>query len=130
MRLPCLPGEGAEAYGAYVPLSANVSREPLAAIVRLSGEIDIGTTASLRHVVQELLETDAESVVLDLSDVRFMDSSGVGVLVAAHRRAKARGVALTLRHPSTIVANVLKLTGVDQLIPIERAVSGASALTA
>jgi anti-sigma B factor antagonist len=111
-----------------VPLSLGVSREPLAAIVRLSGEIDISTISSVRLVVQELLETDIESIVLDLSDVRFMDSSGIGILVAAHRRAQARGTALTLRHPTPIVAKVLALTHVDQLVTVERAVSGDAAL--
>jgi anti-sigma B factor antagonist len=105
-----------------------VSREPLAGIVRLSGEIDISTSPSLRHVVQELLETDIEAIVLDLSDVQFMDSTGVGVLVAGHRRAAALGVVLSLRHPTPIVGKVLALTGVDQLVPVERAVSDDAAL--
>lgn len=101
-----------------MPLSLTVSDRAATTVVELSGEIDISTTARLRRALQDLLVPGAVSVVVDMSQVHFMDSSGIGVLVAAHRRAQQHDVAFTLAHPTPIVAKVLSLTGVDQLVSV------------
>jgi anti-anti-sigma factor len=118
----------AEAYGAGVPLSLDVSARDSTTVVALSGEIDISTIARLRRTLQDLVDDAPVALAVDMSGVGFMDSSGVAVLVATHRRASQRGVAFTLVRPTTIVAKVLALTGVDQLIPVEPAPAGTAAL--
>ncbi|MFJ8821436.1 STAS domain-containing protein [Streptomyces sp. NPDC102467] len=55
------------------------------AVVRVSGEMDLVTSPALRQQVHEAVADGRRSVVLDLSDVLFCDSSGVGVLIAARR---------------------------------------------
>jgi anti-sigma B factor antagonist len=55
------------------------------AVVRVSGEMDLVTSPALRQQVHEAVADGRRSLVLDLSDVLFCDSSGVGVLIAARR---------------------------------------------
>ena len=60
------------------------------------------------------------SISLDLSGITF-DSTGIGVLASAHRRAKAQACRFILRSPQPNVLRVLKLTGRDQLLNIASA---------
>ncbi|MEB3964246.1 STAS domain-containing protein [Streptomyces kunmingensis] len=55
------------------------------AVVRVSGEMDLVTSPALRQQVHEAVADGRRSLVLDLSDVLFCDSSGVGVLIASRR---------------------------------------------
>jgi anti-anti-sigma factor len=55
------------------------------AVVRVSGEMDLATSPALRQQVHDAVADGRHSLVLDLSQVLFCDSSGVGVLIAARR---------------------------------------------
>ncbi len=76
----------------------------------VSGEIDISTSPQLEKALRRALETRPQQVVLDLSAVRFIDSSGVAVLV----RAAAR-VEVVLRDPSPQVHRIIELTGLTSV---------------
>ena len=73
----------------------------------LAGEIDSYTAPDLA----ERLEADPTLVVLDLTDVTFIDSSGLRVLVEGHRRRVEAGSSLTLRSPSAAVQRLLEISG-------------------
>ncbi|BFU47216.1 STAS domain-containing protein [Krasilnikovia sp. MM14-A1004] len=80
-------------------------------IVSPEGDIDIRTSAAVREVLREVVASrDGGRIVVDLSDVTFLDSSGIGVFVAAKRAADARGVELRLRNPGPVVRMVLEVT--------------------
>jgi len=87
-----------------------------AAILRISGEIDISTAPQLRERLQEL---DSRSVVVDLSAMTFIDSTGLGVLVGAFKRLREGGGDLVLRAPTRSTRKVLELTGLSQVVTIE-----------
>ena len=80
--------------------------------VTLSGEIDLGSAPAVWDALQPALE-DAKRVVVDLSDVRFIDSTGLSVLVRAHRRLSHNGGILVVRSPSEMAGRVLRVTGLD-----------------
>lgn len=63
------------------------------------------------------------SLVLDLSDLSFMDSSGIGALVGLHRRAQAEGWSLVLAAPGPQVAGLLAMTGLDDRMTIVERIS-------
>jgi anti-anti-sigma factor len=86
------------------------------AIVRLRGDIDVGIAARLSKYLGDL--TLARDVVVDLRGVRFIDSSGMGVLVRARNTAMANGRGITLRNPGANVAKTLALGGLDKLFGI------------
>ena len=78
----------------------------------LAGEFDMGEVAYFRKAVQEPDES-WEQVVLELSDVAFMDSSGLQELLHFQQRVAEMGRELVLSHPSVAVLRLLELTGVD-----------------
>jgi anti-anti-sigma factor len=85
-------------------------------VVTLVGEVDLDGSARLRDTLLSCPES-APGTVVDLSDVTFMDSSGINALIAAHRAAQAGGTRLRLAAPQEAVLRVLQLVGVDTLIP-------------
>lgn len=93
-------------------LTISVAPEGDAAVVRLVGELDMAEAPAL---TEAFAAVDAPSIVVDLSGLTFLDSSGLRVLVLAHRADRP----LTLRSPSVAVARALTVSGVDQLLRID-----------
>ncbi|MEU9047007.1 MULTISPECIES: STAS domain-containing protein [unclassified Kitasatospora] len=90
--------------------------EPI--VVRANGEIDLDTAPSLRRALAAALESHRE-VVLDLSEVTFMDCAGLGALVHARNEADRRGARLALRGAGRRVVRLLKLTGLHRRLAVE-----------
>ncbi len=93
-----------------------VERSGETATLVISGEVDLASAPGLREQFQLL---DARNVVVDLSGVTFIDSTGLGVLVAALKRTREAGGQMTLRAPSRSTRKVLDITGLSQLVAIE-----------
>lgn len=82
-------------------------------VARVSGTLDFLSAARLRELLRDLIRAPAARVVLELSALDHIDSSGVGTLVAMQREvATARG-ALVLAAPSTRVRGVLEISRLD-----------------
>lgn len=88
-------------------------REPGAAVIRLRGELDLAGAPRLAEAVREQAR-DGEPVVLDMSEVTFIDSTGVRTLLDA---ARAVDVPLALLAPSHRVVRVLELTRLRDRLP-------------
>ncbi|WP_307853752.1 STAS domain-containing protein [Streptomyces tagetis] len=84
-------------------------------LVTLAGEVDLDGCRQLRDVLLSSVGS-APGTVVDLGEVAFLDSSGINVLISAHRAATERGVWLRLAAPRKPVRRVLALVGVDALI--------------
>jgi anti-sigma B factor antagonist len=82
-----------------------------------AGELDLATANALRDELERVESTDAESIVLDLSGLTFMDSTGVRLLLTAHARSRADSHRLTLVRGCASVQRVLQLTGVETVLP-------------
>jgi anti-sigma B factor antagonist len=89
------------------------------AVVVISGEVDVYTAPQLRDCLRRIDADDADRVVLDLSAMTFIDSTGLGVIVGAVKRLRENGGTLTLRAPSKSTRKVLDITGLAQIIDIE-----------
>lgn len=98
-------------------LSMRSEREGDVHTLRLSGELDLATAAEVQRELEHVEATDAESIVLDLSELTFMDSTGVRLLVTAHARARADSNRLTLLRGGRAVQRILQLSGVEALLP-------------
>jgi anti-sigma B factor antagonist len=83
--------------------------------VRLAGECDLAVSAQLDEALIAAVRR-APLVVVDLSALVFLDSSGVHALVTAHHAARDRGGRLLAVHAAGAVATVLELTGVGPLL--------------
>jgi stage II sporulation protein AA (anti-sigma F factor antagonist) len=86
-------------------------------VVALAGDIDHTTADILR---QSLTAPDgsAPHTVADFRDVTFMDSSGINVLVAANNTARSRGGWLRLAHSPAPVLDLLRIVGLDTILPL------------
>ena len=76
-----------------------------------SGELDVATSPKLEAELLRVEETDARSIVLDLSELDFIGSTGVRVIVAADARSRADANRLVLLRPSEAVCRVFVLCG-------------------
>ncbi len=82
------------------------------ATVALSGDVDMVVADSLLSALNEAVDHDSTTrVVVDMGRVQFWDSSGVGALVAAYRRANERDIPLEIGNMSEQVRQILHLTG-------------------
>jgi anti-anti-sigma factor len=81
----------------------------------LHGEFDIASADDAGRALQELLRRDLDAVVIDLSGLAFIDSTGVKFLVDGRDTARARGVRLTLVQGGDPVRRVLMVSGVTAL---------------
>jgi anti-anti-sigma factor len=96
-------------------------------VVRVEGPIDIASAIELRDLLGAQLAGPASRVLLDLSGVTLIDSSGVGVLVTAHRTADTIGARLALAGASATVGRVFELTRTNKLLRIYPSVGEALA---
>lgn len=82
-------------------------------VVAVAGEVDVSNADQLRAALDERLGADAPEISVDLSEVPYIDSTGIGVLVGAAHRCAERGVGFEVVEPQRNVARVLGLLGVS-----------------
>ena len=80
--------------------------------------MDIYTAGKLRDEVNQTVENSRYRLAVDLADMEFMDSSGLGVLIAALKRLKEHDGELVLVSPRDQMRRILKLTGLDKILTI------------
>lgn len=89
------------------------------AVVTVSGEVDVSTSASLRDGLLRVITDEIDrGLVVNLSDVRFIDSTGLGVLVGVWHRARACQRCLALAAPSRQARAILETTGLTRVLPV------------
>jgi len=96
------------------------------AVLEVQGEVDLYTSSQLREAIVRLTEEEENRIVVDLYNVSFMDSSGLGVLVAGLKRARERGGELALVFGEGSVQKVFGITGLDKIFPTYRSVGEAT----
>jgi anti-anti-sigma factor len=86
--------------------------------VKARGEIDLANRDLLDIQIAELWDSGWETVILDLSEVTFIDSSGLQVLMGHHHRAAQAGSRFAVVDGSPMVSRVLALTGLDRVLKL------------
>lgn len=94
-------------------------------VVSVGGEIDVYTAPQLREKVVELVAAGDVNLVLDLSGVEFLDSTGLGVLVGALNRVRAQDGSLALVLTQERILKVFEITGLRKVFPIHATVAEA-----
>jgi anti-sigma B factor antagonist len=88
-------------------------------VVRVTGEIDIQSSPILDEHLQKAQGEGASSIVVDLSEVTFLDSTGLSVLVTALQRGQDAGGGVRLTSPRPNVRRVLEVTGLAEVFHVE-----------
>ncbi|WP_300611997.1 STAS domain-containing protein [Trebonia sp.] len=96
-------------------------------LVELAGEADVTNCDALREVLEAEVARQPRTLIIDLSGLRFMDSSALHVILRANRAMGRQGGVLALASPREPVAKMLRLTAADQLVPVYPTVSAATA---
>lgn len=86
------------------------------ALVIAVGDIDMGTADELASVLAGALAAGHKRVLLDFSQVAFIDSSGLAVLVRAHRQAETTQARFAIVHPTPHTRKLIEVLGLDQLL--------------
>ena len=87
-------------------------------VVSVTGELDLAEAPVLRKTLEGVLHGDTSLVVIDANDLTFIDSTGIGVLVAAHNHLGATNGLLVIANLDESVGRPLRLTEVDTAIPV------------
>jgi anti-anti-sigma factor len=98
-------------------LSISSQRDGDAHVIGLSGELDLATAANVEQELRRVEATDASSIVVDLSGLTFMDSTGVRLVWQAQARSRADANRLTLLRGPRTVQRVFAITGIADMLP-------------
>jgi anti-sigma B factor antagonist len=101
------------------PLELTVAQTDAVASVKVRGEVDIHTCGELEKTLTELADRGVRTITLDLSQVAFIDSSGLRALVVGHKALQDQGGSLVITNPSAATARLLEVTGLDGLFEVE-----------
>ena len=94
-----------------------IQRDGDTVTVSPEGDVGLETVPVLREVMRNVVDSqDAGRIDVDLSSVTFLDSSAIGVLVAARRAAAAKGAELTLSQPGPMIRMVLQIANLDGVL--------------
>lgn len=99
-------------------LDVTITQAGTAAVVRLSGDLDVATAPGLWEQLLGLSGQGVRAVTLDLAELDFIDSSGLSVLVAASKHLRERDGDLMLLSPKPSTRKVLEITGLTDVFAI------------
>lgn len=98
-------------------------------VLEVGGEIDVYTAPALRDRLGQLADSGVRHIVVDLSAVEFLDSTGLGVLVGALKRAGATGGVLRLVCAQERILKIFRITGLEDVFGIVGTIEDAMAVT-
>lgn len=88
-------------------------------VVTADGEIDIETMGPLRQRLLDAMDSAHTCVLLDLSEVTFIDSTGLGLLAGMHKRLRDRGQRFVVVTEQPRVLSTLRITGLNKVLYVE-----------
>jgi anti-anti-sigma factor len=109
-------------HGVNAPAVLGVERIDGVTVVRLGGELDLHNAEQVRAAVPEASGDGSARVVVDLSQVEFIDSTALGVLIEARARL---GRGLVVAGPQLATRRTLQVSGVDRHLPVHGSVAEA-----
>ena len=97
-------------------VTTSISHQGNVAVLSVAGEIDLATAPALEDALAEVLAGDPPALVVDLSEVLFLSSTGLRLLVATHEKVRGSAqFAVVADGPAT--SRPIQLTGLDELFP-------------
>jgi anti-sigma B factor antagonist len=96
----------------------NIKGMEQATLVSLKGEVDIYSIGKFRESIEERIKTQAPEIILDCTELSYMDSTGMGALIELRNKAKEMGQKLIMMNPRPNIKKLLNITGVDKIIEI------------
>ena len=95
-------------------------------VIEVGGEIDVYTAPRLREAIVAAIEADHTRLIIDVEKVEFLDSTGLGVLVGAHKRLRAAGGTFGLVCAKEPLLKIFRITALNQVFPLYDTVEAAT----
>ena len=92
--------------------------EPGVPVLLVNGEIDVASAPEFHASLSDLIGQEPEVLIVDLSEVTFIDSTGLGVLVGAEKQMRDAGQALRLVVTQPQITRLLELTGLNEVFTV------------
>ena len=89
-------------------------------VVAAEGEVDLATVDSFRAAASEAVKSKPQAVIFDLRKVTFIDSSGLGILVATRKKLNNEPTSVVVVTDQPAVLQSLQITGLDRVLRVER----------
>jgi anti-sigma B factor antagonist len=99
-------------------LVTSLARTGETATVALRGEVDVLTVDQVRSALSDALATRPREIVVDLTDLEFIDSTGLGALIFGFQRARDAAIRFRLSHASGPVKQILVLSGLLEVVEL------------
>ena len=99
-------------------MSYKVTEEGNISTVHLDGEIDMDVTEKAKEIIFPVIDSGKE-VHLNLSQVQYMDSSGISVLIESHQRALEKSTKVIIKDVSQSVLKVIMMAKLEQILNLE-----------
>ncbi len=96
-------------------------------VVAAEGELDLNNAPQLRRTLNAAVDAGAANLVMDLTEVQFIDSTTLGVLIGAYNRLRPTGGRLAVACPQEKLLNVFRVTGLDRVFLVRDTVEEAAA---
>jgi anti-sigma B factor antagonist len=112
-----------------VDLSLSTRAEGEHTVVVVGGEIDVYTAPKLREQLIDLVSAGSYHIIVDMENVEFLDSTGLGVLVGGLKRVRAHDGSLRLVCTQERILKIFRITGLTKVFPIHGSVDEAVAAT-
>lgn len=84
-------------------------------VVKVTGEIDVYTAPEFKSAVNKAIDAGALNLIIDLTNVSYMDSSGFGILLGATKRVRPKGGTINLLGCSEAITRMLSITRLDTI---------------
>ena len=100
-------------------MKVDIQTEDRAAVAKLSGELDHHNAGEVRTKLDKYIITaQPRLLIIDFSDISFMDSSGIGLIMGRSKIMKQCGGRLEVRGPQPYIRRVMKLSGIERIVKI------------
>lgn len=103
----------------------SITKEKTALIVTVSGELDHHKASKLRTEIDKSFTSDVKSIIFDFSELDFMDSSGIGMIMGRYKKVRAVGGVLIIAAAKPQVKRILKISGLMNIVRLEATLAHA-----
>ncbi|QKS70196.1 STAS domain-containing protein [Paenalkalicoccus suaedae] len=100
-------------------LEINVTESENQNLAQVSGEVDVYTASKLKETLHPLAEQPNKHLIVDLSDVNYIDSTGLGIFIGTLKSTEKSGSTLTLTGLNERVRRLFEITGLNEVIEID-----------
>ena len=86
--------------------------------IMLGGQLDEYSASYTRNYLDNIIETpNFNQVIIDLSELEFMDSTGIGVLIGRYKKLKSQKIPIYICNPNLHIERIFKMTGLYEIMP-------------